>query len=270
MRFLIGMAIKTNLDSAKAPVIHCGTFKLPSCGLLYGEGFPQVMDIRAYGFEIDDILMQPGVGIRKLLRVAANVTTNFPKSFDFEDLLLGDCYAIIAVARALTYGEYYKFKNTCPDCGFMEPISIKVPDELPIKSWERFASVNDLRKTLSVTLPSCKDTIFIKYTNIREDLVVEEFRKKSQAASGSDESSPKVIQMASSIESVNGGIPDNLGEAAAYVRRLRGPDMIAFEDAVDKNGCGIDLSYKIICDKCGSSYSTVIPLSTDFFRRNRV
>ena len=265
------MAITTNIDTM---TVHCGRFKLPSCGILYrskGREFPEELEISAFGFEVEDILLQPDTGLRKLIRVVQHVVKNFPPGFDPETIIPGDLYVIIAVARALTYGENYRFKPSCPECGHPEVITIKVPDELPIKDWSRYAAEAELVRDLTITLPGVKDNVVLSPPpSVKEELSLEQFKRKSRAAGGGSDVDGRVYAIASRIASVNGGVPDALPEAIAYVRRLRGPDMLAIGDAIEASDCGIDLSWTILCDKCQHSYETAIPLNLDFFRRNRV
>lgn len=263
------MAIKSNLDAIEAErgAIHTGIFKLPSAGRLYGKDFPETVAVQAFGFATEDVLIQPGSSLKKMLQIVQDVVTNFPPDFDHSKLLAGDVFAIIAVARSLTYGQDYKFKATCEACGTPEIITIKVPEQLPIISWEN-KTLDQLNGEWVVALPVARDSVTIRPLTIKEELALEDSRRIAKV-SGSDDH-PKVYEVAAHIRSVNGGEPDTIIEAVTYVRRLRGDDMTVLSKAISDCSPGINLGYDLMCDKCSHTYSTAIPLGSDFFRRNRV
>lgn len=221
----------------------------------------------AFGFETEDILESQIPGQRKLARILEHVVQQ--PGFDAGSMLPGDAYAIIAVARALTYGEHYRFKVTCPICAHPEVISIKVPDELPIQDWEEFPDEASLRAASVITLPVSGDRVAIRFPSLNDEIANEEKRRAAKAASGSEQSA-KLYQTALRIDSVNGGTVGDLVEALTYVRSIRGRDMISLIQFIDSLDPGVNLSYSVACDKCGEKFDARIPISADFFRENRV
>ena len=244
-----------------------GIFKLPSAGRLYGDNFPETLEIQAFGFAVEDVLTQSIPALKKFLKITDDVVKNLPERFNRELFLAGDVFAIVAVARGLTYGQDYRFKVVCPECDTPEIVTIKVPAELPIISWEG-KSLAELQESWTVLLPIARDSVKVRPLTIAEELSVSDSIRVA-AASGSDASSG-VYTMAAHIREVNGGAPDTLMEAVSYVRKLRGDDMTALQQVVADCSPGIKIKYDMLCDKCSNKYSTSIPLSADFFRRNRV
>lgn len=259
------MPIKSNAEQVP---IKSMEVLLPSRGLLYPSPFPHPLVTKAFGFSVEDILLQPGNPLRKLAKIVETVA-DLPSDFDATSLLIGDLYVIIACARALTYGENYKFREICKNCGHPEIISIKVPEELPVQDWSKYANREALEKDMVLTLPTIKDTLQLQCPTIQQEIEADDFKRKAKAAGKEEIDSSMVIGVASKIASVNGGTPDNLAEAVAYVRGLRGPDKIALEDKLEEISPGITLAWTLACDACNTQWDAKIPLSQDFFRRNR-
>lgn len=270
------MAIKTNLDSGSLPAQQV-EFKLPSGGVPYRDeykDFPSTAVIEPYSFETEEILRSSISAKKKVVDILAAVVKNFPDGFDFGKMLSGDHAVIMAIARSLTYGEKYSFSVECPACEHVEKHTIKVPDELPVKTWN-FAGPGDFAKHSTLTLPRCKDRIKVRWPTIGDSS--EETEKQDTVGSAAlVKSADKwrgrdlILSYAERIESVNNSAPDSIAEAAGYVFRLKGVDKIALEDFFVDNGCGIDPNWSIICDKCKTKYTRSVPIAADFFRRNRV
>ena len=261
------MAIKSNNNSVPPKRT---TFKLPSRALPYRAlfpNFPEEVQIGPYSYATEEILTDSDEPVStKLARIAKIVAVNLPQQFDTAHLVGGDLWTIIAIARALTYGESYDFQVTCPSCGHKEGVSIKVPDELPIVCWED-ESAEAMEARLAVKLPHCKDVIQIRYTTIADDLEMERLVKLNTNVGGG-RASRELWSAASHIVAVNGGAPDQLVEAVQYLRGIEGEDMVALNEFIAENGCGPKFEWDVVCDKCGHQYNHFIPLNRDFFRRS--
>ncbi len=264
------MAIKTNLDSASIayPEFQTG---LPSGGWSYrskDKEFPEKITVLPYSWETQGILTTNLTGMEKLKRIAQKVVKDLPEGFPIESLLISDQYYILAIARSLTYGEDYNFQADCEKCGHKERISVKVPKELPVKSWE-FKNLNEFNKYLTINLPICKDSILLKFPTIFDDMEVSKINRLNRAAKKSDEDDEKALinRIAIHIKSVNNSVPDGFSEVTDYVSRIKGSDMAYLQDQIDEKGCGIVYSWDVICDKCSHQYEVRIPIQSHFFRR---
>ncbi len=259
------MPIQSNAD--KVPVKSMEVL-LPSCGLLYPDSFPSPLLVKAFGFSSEDILLQPGNPLRKLASVVDSVVS-FPVGFESTQLIAGDLYVIIACARALTYGEDYRFREICPNCSHPEIISIKVPDALPVKNWSEYATLEDLEKDMALILPVIKDNVMLRWPTIQQEIEADDFKRKAKAAGKEEFDSATVVGVANRIATVNGGSPDSLAEAVSYIRNLRGQDKVALEQKIEDLSPGITLAWTLACDSCNHQWDAKIPLSSDFFRGNR-
>lgn len=265
------MAIKTNLDSASvAPVMM--EQKLPSFGWTYKKKFPDFPTtaiVKPLSFQTHGILISNLSGTQKMTEIIKQVVTNFPKGFDPSDLLVGDQYYIIAMARAITFGEDYKFKVVCDECGKHESIVVKVPDQLPVFLWD-YKDEEEFESMMTLKLPHSKDVVVIQFPSVNKEAEVNQQNRIDRSATQSESDSPRALinRIASHIKSVNKTTPDNLKEAADYIARVgEGLDFIAIKEKIDAVSPGIRYAWDVTCDGCGVAYEAKIPLQEHFFRR---
>lgn len=264
------MAIKTNLDNAAIayPEYETG---LPSGGWPYRgkeKDFPEKVIVLPYSWETQGILTTNLSGMDKLRRIVEKVIKGLPDGFKPDDLLVSDQYYILAIARSLTYGEDYNFQADCDRCGHKEKIKVKVPDQLPIKSWD-FKTQTEFNKYLTVQLPICKDSVMLKFPTIEDDIEVAKINKLNRAAKKADDDDEKALinRIAVHIKTVNNSTPDNFREVTDYVGRIKGADMAFLQDQIDEKACGIVYAWDVVCDKCSNQYEVRIPIQSHFFRR---
>ena len=260
------MPIQTNLDQIPVRSLQ---FRLPSLGLPYRARFPEISDvieIRPYTLEAEAVLVGNKTGHEKMAHITSKVVT-LPKGLSVSDLLVSDQFVILAIARALTYGETYKFHSTCPNCKHREESTCRVPEELPVRVWNEKMTL-----PVEITLP-CKDRIGIKFLTVREDGELDRYEKQLQAVTkGTTEDATTLTylrRLAYHVAHVNGGVPDSVEEAQSYIIRLYGEDMAAFKKVIEDNTCGIQYDWSICCDNCQHVYTTSFPITGDFFRGNR-
>ncbi len=268
------MAIKSNLDNnTVSPFTR--EFRLPSGGLLYRakhKSFPETVIVEPFSFTVEGIMATNLHFYKKLQMVAERVVTNFPKNFNFAELLTADLIVILTLARGITYGETYRFTSTCPACKTPEKHTIKIPDELPVKNWE-YKDTAALMSASVVDLPRIKDRIGLRFLTLNEEqelLTSTNATKKQMSEEAAAEGSfgdIKILRVARRIDTVNGTKPDNVAEAVAYVKRINGPDMVALDEALNAAECGLDFTYEIECAGCAAHYFHSVPLAMDFFRR---
>jgi len=268
------MAIKSNLDTGTISS-HTREFRLPSGGILYRtkhRDFPETVIVEPFSYSIEGIMATNLHFYAKLQMVAERVTKNFPVKFDFSNLLTADLVVILTLARGLTYGEVYHFSSTCPSCDALEKHSVKIPDELPVKNWN-YKNVAELMAASVIDLPHIRDKVALRFLTLAEEKEMTEstaaVRKQmsEEAAATGGYGDLKILRVAKRIDAVNGGKPDSISEAIAYVKRINGPDMVALDEGMNAAECGIDFAYDIQCPKCHHQYRHRVPMAMDFFRR---
>lgn len=269
------MPIQTNLDSKKVEA-QTREYRLPSGGIPYRAkhpDFPGTVVVSPFSFETQGILTTNLNLFQKYRLLVSRIVGNFPAGFDYGDLLVEDAVMVLVLARGLTYGEHYPFTTTCPECGKLEKHEVKVPDSLPVRNWDD-ADAAALEKRCVVTLPRCRDKVGIRMLSLSEEESIYSSMKATRkqlsdasAAAVGTVGNDSVTTIARQIRTVNGGTPDSVAEAAAYVRRITGADMVALQDALKAFSCGIDFSWTITCPDCGHQYPHAMARSMEFFRR---
>ena len=234
---------------------------------MYGAEFPDTVTIRPFSIRTEAILSGNMTAIEKMNAITLAVASFGSVKFTAQELLIADQYFILAVARSLTYGENYEFSTKCPSCDAVERVSLKVPEHLPVRVWDK---TNPPK--LSVKLPHTKDVVEWKYATVADEQAVQQYEKSLRSAGGDGpaiDDMAYIRRMAKQIVSVNGGKPDDIAEADAYASSISGTDMATLQDAITANQPGIQYQWKVLCDKCNHKYDTFVPIAQDFFRRNR-
>lgn len=257
--------MRTNLDQVPVKSME---FILPSGGLPYvgkTEVPFQTAVVKPYTFDTESILIGNLTGHEKMRQITSKVV-DLPPGLTVDDLLISDQFVILAIARALTYGESYKFKAICPKCAYNESITVAIPDQLPVKKW-----LPETVLPFETVLPVSKDRVAIKYLTVREDGLIDAFeRKASKESKDFDDSGASYTRrMAHHLVSVNTDKPQSIDEAEKYIRRLFGEDMAAYKELIQDNTCGILYEWKVCCDKCKHDYGVTFPIASDFFRRGK-
>jgi len=267
------MKLKTNLDKIAAPVME---YKLPSGGLAYTQPFPATIQISPYGFTTESILVSNLTSTEKMMGVVKDICT-LPDGFQPEKLLLSDQYFILAVARALTYGMDYTFFSTCPSCEFEEKHVLKVPDQLPIRLWtnnkdevkDGVIHINDLSRKLPVS----GDVVEFRFLTVEDNANALKYAEEKKKIANSAQDQAYLRRIAMHLKSINGVevTPADWRELEEnYIKRIRGADHVAIKDAMEELNCGFIQNWKILCEneKCRKAYTTYIPITNNFFRRD--
>lgn len=257
-----------NTNLGRVP-IQSMEYRLPSAGIPYlaaHPDFPDVIRIKPYNIETEAHLVSNATYHDKMRFVVEKVAI-LPPGFSVDELIVDDQLFILAVARALTYGETYSFQTNCPHCSHNEVNSMQVPEGLPVKVWNR-----EFPPVMEVTLPICKDRVVFRPLTIRMDGEANRRTRELAALSSSidQDALGYRIRLAQQIGTVGGNPAADSGEAEQWVAMLSGEDMVHFRDGIVNYRCGIQFDWLICCDKCSQKYQHYIPLQLDFFRRNRV
>ena len=245
--------------------------------------FPDTVVVSPYSFITEGILNGNATSFVKMRDICKIVVSNFPSDFDWNTLLAVDMMVILSLSRALTYGENYTFDSSCPECSHSEHHTIKVPEELPVKTWKSHADAAALDLACTIKLPHCKDMVKVRPLTVADEIALMEGIKKigdsgamvikggasTEALSNlPDDIKDHVYRIARHIVSVNNTTPDDLADAINYVIRIEGVDKVNLEDFIVSSSCGIEYQWGVICDKCNHKYRTVVPIGSYFFRRN--
>lgn len=238
------------------------TYKLPSLGRLYGSDFPEEVTIRSMTtFEEKMRLGNQGFW-RTMINILNAVVTD-PEDFDAENLTLFDFYFMMYKMRTVSYGNIYKVRVTCPDCGKVSICDVDldklavtyIPDDF-IEPYE-IGPLPRNNDTLQCRLPRVIDSI-------RNDKKAQDLLKRNPEYQGDPS---YIFNLASQIVGINGEkLPAK--EIEMYVERMTGLDSAYFQQATAKkvDTLGMDTECHEVCSSCGTELIFTLPFNSEFFR----
>ena len=251
-------------------VIPTELVELPSRGQGYPPDHPlfnqEMVEIRHMTAKDEDILtsrslLKKGVALDRLID---NILVN--KKVRSMHLLSGDRSAIVIEARKYAYGNEYKTKITCPNCGTQKRYKYDLNDKY-IHYGEIPESVTpNERGNFVVTLPVSKFQIEIKrMTGKDEQEMIETVRKQNKGNNGVDTSLSQ--QLKTIIVSVNGD--DRRTTCNYFAENMLSADTRILRDAYKKINPDVKLQFDFECRACGHEQELEVALDADFFWPNQ-
>ena len=259
-------ATSSNIFSFVAPTEFV---QLPSEGRYYPPDHPlfneSTIEIKQMTAKEEDILtsmtlIQNGVALERLLEsIIVNKTIN-PKS-----LLVGDRNAIVISARVSGYGDSYKTKITCPNCGTEQQHNFNLNDASVISATQINQNLSEAVQVLdngayALKLPkSGLDVTLRLLTGYDENALagqIEQNRKRK---------SERLVttQLSHMISSVNG---NETREAIEYVANNIPSSDSAFLRGIYKSLVpNVELKLGFNCSACPHEEDMEVPLTADFF-----
>lgn len=247
-------------------VIPTELVELPSRGQGYPPDHPlfnqEMVEIRHMTAKDEDILtsrslLKKGVALDRLID---NILVN--KKIRSMHLLSGDRSAIVIEARKYAYGNEYKTKITCPNCGTQKRYKYDLNDKY-IHYGEVPESVTpNERGNFVVTLPVSKFQIEIKrMTGKDEQEMLETVRRQNKGNNGIDTSLSQ--QLKTIIVSVNGD--DRRTTCNYFAENMLSADTRILRDAYKKINPDVKLQFDFECRACGHEQELEVALDADFF-----
>ena len=251
-------------------VIPTELVELPSRGQGYPPDHPlfnqEMVEIRHMTAKDEDILtsrslLKKGVALDRLID---NILVN--KKVRSMHLLSGDRSAIVIEARKYAYGNEYKTKITCPNCGTQKRYKYDLNDK-HIHYGEIPESVTpNERGNFVVTLPVSKFQIEIKrMTGKDEQEMLEAVRRQNKGNNGVDTSLSQ--QLKPIIVSVNGD--DRRTTCNYFAENMLSADTRILRDAYKKINPDVKLQFDFECRACGHEQELEVALDADFFWPNQ-
>ena len=251
-------------------VIPTELVELPSRGQGYPPDHPlfnqEMVEIRHMTAKDEDILtsrslLKKGVALDRLID---NILVN--KKVRSMHLLSGDRSAIVIEARKYAYGNEYKTKITCPNCGTQKRYKYDLNDKY-IHYGEIPESVTpNERGNFVVTLPVSKFQIEIKrMTGKDEQEMLEAVRRQNKGNNGIDTSLSQ--QLKTIIVSVNGD--DRRTTCNYFAENMLSADTRILRDAYKKINPDVKLQFDFECRACGHEQELEVALDADFFWPNQ-
>lgn len=194
-------------------------------------------------------------------------TITSPENFDVSRLTPTDTLYLLFKLRILSYGDHYKFRARCPECGKKIDVVVDL-SELPVEVLDE-----DYEENLIIKLPRRGDTVYTKVlTNGDTEEVNKEIKRRKKR--NADDTSEYVLRIASAIDKIVLATPSEEGKTELtrsvdierYVSSLTDLDAYAILSTRDSLSYGIVNSMETICTECGSTIELALQYSADFFR----
>lgn len=238
------------------------TYKLPSLGKLYGEGFPQDVTIRSMT-TFEEKMRLGNQGFWKTMINIINSVVTEPEHFDASEMTLFDFYFLMYKMRTVSYGPTYKVLVTCPHCGKQMTSKVNL-DELEVKYLpEEFTEPFTIGP-----LPRSGDTLQCKFVRVRDEMINERRAKEILKDHPDYIGDPDyILSRTSQIAMVNSEelVPIGL---QMYVEKMTAMDSAYFQQAYNKavNGYGLEMNAKDVCPHCNEEVEFSLPFNSEFFR----
>lgn len=200
----------------------------------------------------------------KALKQLIQRTTTSPSGFDVESLTLADTLYLLFKLRSLSYGDTYKFKTRCPECGKKIDITVDLSD-LPVNTLEE-----GYTDDLVVTLPNTGDTVYIKLLTNGDLEAIESELKRRKKRSNNDDESGYILRIVYSIDKIvlknDAKELSNPIDIERYIGELTDLDASTITASRDKVSYGLDPIIEYTCPECKEYIDVSINFSGDFFR----
>lgn len=194
-------------------------------------------------------------------------TITDPADFDVAKLTLPDTLYLLFKLRVLSYGNEYKFRTRCPECGNKIDITIDL-SELPVEIIE-----DNYAESLVAELPHRGDTVYTRLLTNEDIEEVNREMKRRKRRNASDDSE-YVLRIARSIEKIKLKEPNKDGkkeltgffDIERYINNLTDLDASAILSARDSVRYGITPIVEQVCPECREYIDVSLQFSGDFFR----
>lgn len=194
-------------------------------------------------------------------------TTTSPEGFDVAKLTLPDTLYLLFKLRVLSYGNNYKFRTRCPECGKKIDIVADL-SELPVTLLDE-----DYASKLVAELPNTGDTVYTRIlTNEDSEEIDREIKRRKKRNPQDD--SEYVLRIARSIEKIELATPNQDGkkeltgsvDIERYIGALTDLDAAMITAARDSIVYGINPIIEHVCPECGDYIDVSLHFGADFFR----
>lgn len=190
-------------------------------------------------------------------------TVTAPETFDVSRLTVYDTLFLLFKLRILSYGNIYKFKTRCPECGQ------KIDVQLDLSTLQVETLEEDFSDNLVVTLPHRGDTV---YTRILTNRDTEEINKeiKRRKKRRPDDESEYILRIVASIEKIQ--LAKDKSELThpidieRYVSNLTDLDASAILSTRDQVVYGITPTTEYTCPECREDIDVNVHFTSEFFR----
>lgn len=241
------------------------TVPLPTKGLLYNPNSTlynrETMPIKAMTAHEEDILssqalIREGTVISTLIRSCVT-----DKSFNVNELTLGDRNALMMSIRITGYGPQYNATLDCQSCGAKNKTSVDLSElkikRLTIKPIE--AGTNEFE----FKLPVSKKSVRFKFVTIKDEIDRTETEKAKSNVLNLKLEKNVTSYLKKTIVQVD-GIRDR-NKINQFINVMPAFDSRSLRNYIREHEPGMDMTIQHKCDKCGYHNEAQLPMSSEFF-----
>ena len=194
-------------------------------------------------------------------------TIESPENIDIGRLTTTDTLYLLFKLRVLSYGDNYKFRTRCPECGKKFETSINLA-ELLVDTLEP-----NYEDAMKQTLPVSGDTVYTRFlTNDDVRTVKEELERRKRR--NPEDDSEFTLRLASMIRRVDLKKANSDGDKVLehpidiqnYVEHLTDLDATAIRATTDNIAYGIQPTVEVKCPHCKEYVDININFGAGFFR----
>jgi len=238
---------------------------LPSRGILYSPDSTlynrETIPIRAMTAHEEDILtsqalIKEGTVINRLIKSCVT-----DKSFEIDDMTIGDRNALMVSVRITGYGPDYNLVTTCASCSHVNNITANLAD-LGIKRLT-IKPVAEGKNEFEYTLPVTKKKVTFKFLTLKDELDRTAANKNEQAAFGVKLERNVTSYLKYTLVSV-GGVTDK-NKLHHFVTYMPAFDSKALRKFINDNEPGVDMGTSYDCEKCSHHNEFNLPVTSEFF-----
>lgn len=194
-------------------------------------------------------------------------TITAPAEFNVDNLTLPDTLYLLFKLRILSYGDMYKFRTKCPECGKKIEVLLNMA-ELPVENLSE-----DYEDAMVAELPHRGDKVYTRMLTNKdiEDINMELKRRKKRSP---EDDSEYCLRITKSIEKIELAHPDKDGnkeltsafDIERYVNALTDLDATTILAARDSAIYGVSPVVEYQCPECGEYIDVSVHFSNEFFR----
>lgn len=236
---------------------------LPSKGLSYGGALPggkvtiRMMKVSDTKLLFSSIVPQ----YERLNQLVSRILINCPISV--EALLLADKFYIILQSRILSLDSVYKYKISCPSCGYANSLQLDLTG-LDIVHLEP----DKLEQT--VVLPISGRSVVLRQMTTADELASNKYLSSEKARgekNGIKVGDEELISytLACQIASIS-QLEDDMTTKLEFINNMVSKDYEVVQKGIKQMDFGVNIELFSNCTKCNSDMSYTLPFSVEFFR----
>jgi len=241
------------------------TVPLPSRGLLYNPDSTlynrETVPIKAMTAYEEDILssqalIKEGSVITNLIKSCVT-----DKSFDVNDLTLGDRNALMISIRITGYGHDYKVSFDCENCGAKNRATVNL-SELRINRLG-LKPIQEGKNEFSYTLPVSKKKVHFKFLTMKDEIDRSSTAKATASTLNVKIEKNVTSYLKQTLIEID-GIRDK-NKINQFVDVMPAYDSRSLRNFIREHEPGMDMSIQHKCDKCGHHNDAQLPMTSEFF-----